>query len=69
MDLATAIEAAIRRMGITRAEYAGRVGLSHEGLRKIMLEGRANGSTLARLQRDGGVRITKKLIASMDSGL
>lgn len=69
VDLPKAIETARKRLKLTRAEYAVRVGLSHEGLRKIIGGGGVNGATLARLQRDGGIRVTGKLIQSLDNGL
>lgn len=66
-DLPVAIEAARKRMKLTRTAYALRVGLSHEALRKILHGGGVNGSTLARLQREGGVRVTGRLIDSLAS--
>lgn len=66
-DLPTAIEAARKRLGLSRTKYAARVGLSHEALRKILLGGGVNGSTLAKLKRDGGVQVTGKVIDSLAS--
>lgn len=66
LDLSAAIEAARERLGLTKTDYAQRVGLTEQGLRKIVKTGRASGSTLARLQRDGDVRGLGRLIGSLD---
>lgn len=55
-DLSAAIEAARKRLKLTKTAYAARVGLSEQGLRKIVETGRASYATLARLKRDGDVR-------------
>lgn len=67
LDLPAAIEAARDRLGLTKTDYALLVGLSEQGLRKIMKTGRASGSTLARLQRDGDVRGLGPLVGSLDA--
>jgi ribosome-binding protein aMBF1 (putative translation factor) len=56
MTLPAAIEDARRRLGLSKREYAKRVGLTEQGLRKVEETGRANSSTLVRLKRDGDVR-------------
>lgn len=64
-SLQAAIEAARRRLGLSQVEYAARVGLTAQALAKIARTNGVSGKTLARLQEHGGVRITKKLIASL----
>lgn len=66
LDLSAAIEAARERLGLTKTDYALRVGLTEQGLRKIVKTGRASGSTLARLQRDGDVRGLGRLVSGLD---
>lgn len=66
-DLVKAIEAARKRLGLSKVDYAQRVGLSKQGLAWIYRTGGVSGATLARLQNDGGLRVTKKLIASLEN--
>ena len=63
--LAREIEAARKRLGLTKSAFAKRVGISSQALQLILAGGGVNSSTLARLQDDGGVRVTRKLISSL----
>jgi len=65
--LPAAIEAARKRLGLSKTEYADRVGLTEQGLRKILEGGGVTGSTLARLKRDGDVRGLGSLVDTLDS--
>lgn len=67
-SLPVAIEAARKRLRLSKTEYAERVGLTEQGLRKILGGGGISGETLARLQEQGAVHLSKKLIASLDHG-
>lgn len=64
-DLVKAIESARKRLGLSKVDYAERVGLSKQGLAYIYQTGGVSGATLARLQSDGGLVVTRKLIASL----
>lgn len=64
-ELSREIERARSRLGITKTAFAALVGLSVQGLAKVMREGALNGHTLARLAADGGIRITTDLVASL----
>lgn len=64
--LAIAIESARKRLKLNNKEYAERVGLTVQALLKIKRGGGVNGDTLARLQEYGGLRVTRKLIASLN---
>lgn len=66
MALPAAIEAGRKRLKLSKTEYAERVGLTEQGLRKIMETGRANSTTLARLKRDGDVRGLGPLVDKLD---
>lgn len=66
LDLPAAIEAARKRLKLSKVDYAKRVGLTEQGLRKIVKTGRARGSTLARLRRDGDVRGLGRLVGQLD---
>lgn len=63
--LAQAIESARRRLGLNNKQFAERVGLTVQALLKIKRGGGVNGDTLGKLQERGGVRVTKRLIASL----
>lgn len=65
--LIRAIESARKRLGLTKTHYALRVGISQQALYKILEGGGVNGATLARLRRDGDVRITGAIIDSLDT--
>lgn len=65
--LPSAIEAARKRLKLSKVDYAKRVGLTEQGLRKILSGGGVGGATLSRLQASGGLRVTRKLIASLNS--
>lgn len=65
-DLVKAIERARKRLCLSKIEYAARVGLSKQGLAWLYRTGGVSGATLARLQKKGGLRVTRKLIASLE---
>lgn len=64
--LAAEIERARKRLGLNHKEYAARVGITVQALLKIKRGGGVNGDTLALLQERGGVRVTKRLIKSLN---
>jgi transcriptional regulator with XRE-family HTH domain len=64
-SLSSAIEAARKRLRLSKTEYAARVGLTEQGLRKILRGGGVSGTTLARLQRHGDVRGLGALVESL----
>lgn len=64
--LAAAIEKARGKLSLSRAEYARRIGITKQGLDKILSGKGVRGDTLARLQRLGGVKVTQSLLASLD---
>lgn len=66
LDLRSEIEKARKRLRLSKTEYARRVGVTVVAIRKIYAGGGVAGSTLALLQEHGDLRITKKLIASLE---
>jgi DNA-binding XRE family transcriptional regulator len=59
------IERARKRLGLSKKGYGKQVGISMQALHKIYRGGGITGETLALLQSNGDLRITKKLIASL----
>ncbi len=55
-DLAVAVEAARKRLGLSKRAYAIKVGISRQALYSILAGGGVDGRTLGKLCRDGGVR-------------
>ena len=53
--LPTAIEAARKRLNLSKAKYAKRIGISRQALYKILAGGGVDTATLVRLSKDGGV--------------
>lgn len=58
------IEAARKRLKLSKVGYARRIGISMQALARILAGGGVNSDTLARLQDHGGVRVTSRLVSS-----